>query len=54
MKLLRFESHKIMFYAFGEKGLFFNLKKSCIINALKGGFQLIVQLADNFFLAEYT
>ena len=36
MKLLRFESHKIIYlYAFCEKGPFFNLKKSCIINGLK-------------------
>ena len=34
MKLLRFESHKIMLLAFCEKGPCLNLKKYCIINGL--------------------
>ena len=35
MKLLRFESHKIMFYCLLWKGPIFEPKKSCIINGLR-------------------
>ena len=44
MKLLRFESHKIKFFAFDEKGPLLNLKKCCIINGLRP-----LCMRDSFF-----
>ena len=40
IKLLRFESDKMGFFAFCEKGPFLNLKKSCIINGLSANWRL--------------
>ena len=58
LKLLCFESHKIMFFfAFCEKGPFFNLKKSCIINGLRPlrvfGLSVFAVAKTRYTLLEY-